>query len=169
MITQMSNIPSREQCLEILHMNGTPPNVIEHCKAVSTFAVLIAGKLQKKNVDVNIRLVEAAALLHDIEKLKPEHVKAGHDLLLSKGFREVAVVVKKHGLENFEDDSYHPKTSEEKIVFYADKRVRDTTVVSLDERFDYIKKKYNFLGIKKEQEYARNIERELWNMTGEEF
>ncbi len=169
MLTQMSTIPSREQCLELLHKNGTPPNVIEHCKAVSAFAVLVAEKLQRKNIDINIGLVEAAALLHDIEKLKPNHVKAGHDLLSSKGFKEVAAVVKKHGLENLEDRSYHPKTTEEKIVFYSDKRVRDTSVVSLEERFEYIRKKYNYPSIDAEQTYARNIEEELQALCGEVF
>jgi putative nucleotidyltransferase with HDIG domain len=162
------NIPSQEQCIRLLTDNNTPPNVISHCKAVSTFAVSVAEKIGKK-IKVNKQLIEAAALLHDIEKMRPSHVRAGHDFLLSKGYKEVAIVVKKHGLENFDDESYHPKTTEEKIVFYADKRVRDTSIVSLDERFEYIRKKYNFPGIDKEQEYARHIEEELTQLAGEEL
>ncbi len=161
------NIPTKDQCIELLKGNKTPHNIIEHCEAVSKFAVAIARKIEAKKIPVNKDLVQASALLHDIEKLKKNHVKAGHDLLVQKGFPDVARVVKKHGLENFDDASFHPKAIEEKIVFYADKRVKDTSIVSLEQRFSYIREKYSVPHIEQEFEYAVHIEQELQEMAGE--
>ncbi len=153
-------IPSREECLEILEKNKTLSNIIEHCKAVCKVAEDIAEKLIKKGVDVNKELVIAGALLHDIERTKENHVIEGTKLLKSMGFSEVAKVVKKHSLYKIEDEEIQPKTIEEKIVFYADKRIMGTKVVSLKERFEDIKKRYD-LDLKEEYEFAKKIEAEL--------
>ncbi len=155
------NIPTKQECIGLLKRNNTPQNIIEHCTAVSAFAVSLAEKLERKGIHVNKPLIEAAAMLHDIEKLKPEHAKAGYSLLVSLGYPEIAAVVKTHGLENFTDDSFLPRTIEQKIVFYADKRLHNASIVSLEQRFDYIRKKYNFPEIRQEFDYAENVEKEL--------
>ncbi len=47
------------------------------------------------------------------------------------------------------------KTLEEKIVYYADKRVLGGKIVSLKERFDYLKERYGL----KNKEMKKNIEK----------
>ena len=80
----------------------------------------------------------AASLLHDVKKLsKSDHVIEGYEFIKSLGFPEVAVIIRKHGLSHIDNDDFMPKTWEEKIVFYADKRVNHDKIVNLDERFDY--------------------------------
>ena len=118
------NIPSKEECLRILHNNKTPSNIIEHCKAVCKLAEEIADKLIKKGVKVNKELVIAGALLHDIERDKEDHIAKGAKLLKKLGFPEVAEVIKKHSLYQIEKEEMQPQTIEQKIVFYSDKRVR---------------------------------------------
>src|SRR3989338_9030746 len=130
------NIPSREQCLQILKNNKTPSNVIEHCKVVAKVAEGIAEKLIKKGRKVNKELVIAGALLHDIERHKDNHVARGAELVKKFGYPEVAKVVSKHTLYEVEIEENQPKTFEEKIVFYADKRVKNDKVVSLKGRYD---------------------------------
>lgn len=154
------NIPSREECLAILDKNNTPSNVIEHCKAVYKVAEEIAEKLIKKGIKLNKDLIIASALLHDIERDKDNHVAAGANLLKSMGFSEIAEVIKKHTLHEIEKKEAQPKTAEEKIVFYADKRVKGSKVVSLKERFEDIKKRYN-VDLKNEFEICKKIEEEL--------
>lgn len=154
------NIPSREECLEILHKNGTPSNIIEHCKAVCKLAEEIADKLIKKRIKVNKELVIAGALLHDIERDKEDHIAKGAKLLKKLGFPEVAEVIKKHSLYQIEKEEMQPQTIEQKIAFYSDKRVRGNKIVSVKERFDYLRKRYEG-DLKKEFEFVKKVEEEL--------
>lgn len=156
-------IPGKEDCLKLLRENGTPENIIAHTMAVHDFAMRVVDRLERQGHRLDRRLVAAAALLHDIEKIKPNHVLAGHDLLVRKGHPEVARVVLKHGLEHLDDERYVPHTTEEKIVFYADKRVKNTTVVTVEERFADIKARYDAPHIDEEQRIVKAIERELLN------
>ena len=155
-----AKIPSREECLHILNKNKTPSNVIEHCKTVCKLAENIAEKLINKGIKVNKNLVIAAALLHDIERDKENHIAEGIKLLKSMGLSEVSEVVRKHSLYRIEDENVQPKTVEEKIVFYSDKRVKDKKIVSLEERFEDIKKRYN-VDLTEEYKFAKKIEEEL--------
>src|SRR3989338_10920894 len=131
------NVPSGEQCLEILKNNGTPSNIIEHCKTVARVAGKIADKLIERGKNVNKGLVIAGALLHDIERDKDNHVIRGAKLVKKLGYPDVARVISKHTLYNLKNNE--PKTIEEKIVFYADKRAKNDKIVSLEERYKDIK------------------------------
>jgi putative nucleotidyltransferase with HDIG domain len=155
-----SHIPSKEECLAILNKNKTPSNVIEHSKAVCEFASDLADKLAKKGFKINKKLVVAAALLHDIEREKDDHVTAGTKLLKSMGFPEVAGVVEKHTLHGIEKSGKTLKAIEEKIVFYADKRTAGNKIVSLEERFEDLKKRYK-RDFTKEFEFAKKVGEEL--------
>ena len=151
-------IPTKEECLAILEKNKTPSNVIEHCKTVCQVAEDVTEKLIKKGVKVNKELVTAAALLHDVEREKEDHVAAGANLLNSLGFPEVCEVIKKHTLYQLEDIQL--KSVEEKIVFYADKRVKGDKIVSLEKRFEDLAKRYN-KSFKEEFGFAKKIGEEL--------
>jgi len=153
-------IPSRDECLDILTKNKTPSNVIEHCKAVCRLSEEVADNLIADGVKVNKKLVIAAALLHDVERIKENHVKVGAKLIKSLGFPEVAKVMVRHSMYQIEDSKNIPKTVEEKIVFYADKRALGGKIVSLKERFDDTKKRYN-IDFSQEFKFAIKIEEEL--------
>jgi|TARA_B100001971_G_C17884585_1_gene379848 putative nucleotidyltransferase with HDIG domain len=153
-------IPTKEECIEILTKNKTPSNVIEHSKTVCEVAENIAENLINKSIKVNKELVIASALLHDIKKVEENHVVEGAKLLKSMGFPEVSEVARKHSLYQIEDENIQPKTVEEKIIFYADKRVKGNKIVSLEERFEDIKKRYK-RDFSKELELAKKIEDEL--------
>ena len=156
------NIPSKEECIKILKENNVPDNIIAHTSKVCDFSMKVVDVLEKRGMEVNRQLVVAGALLHDLKKLSPnDHVIEGHECVKSKGYPEVAELIKKHGLANLDKEDFVPKTWEEKIVFYADKRVKNDTVVSVDERFEYIKKRYNYPEIENEKLFTKNIEREL--------
>jgi putative nucleotidyltransferase with HDIG domain len=138
-------IPSRKQCLELLRTHNVPRNIINHSLIVSRVAVFIARELNKKGFNLNINEIEAAALLHDIKKIDSLKRGTGHAhegwLLLKKlGYREVAEIVKQHVFLDPNNDS--SKIKEEEVVNYSDKRVRHTDIVSLKERFQYLKERY---------------------------
>ena len=159
-------IPTKEECLKILKDAAVPDNIIAHTSKVCEIALKISDILEKKSIKVNKNLVAAAAMLHDIKKLsKNDHVIEGYNYIKSLGYPEVANVMKKHGLVHVENDEFVPKTYEEKIVFYADKRVKDDKLVSVDERFSYIMQRYNHYNIKAELELTKKIEKELLGDT----
>lgn len=157
-----ANIPSREQCLDILNKNKTPSNVISHCETVCKFSEEIADKLIAKGININKKLVIAAALLHDVKKAKENHVVEGAKLIKSLGFPEVAGVMRKHSLYKLEEPDRQPNTYEEKIVFYADKRCIGNKIVRLKERFSSLEKIYN-ADLSKEFEFTKKVEGELTN------
>ena len=100
--------------------------------------------------------------MHDIEREKEDHIAEGAKLINSLGFPEVAEVIRKHSLNKIEDPARQPKTYEEKIVFYADKMVKGNKIVSLEERFADLKKRYN-TDLKKEFEFTKKIEKEIFD------
>ena len=155
-------LPTKQECLKILKDNNVPANIIAHVNAVCDFSMKIAGLLEKKGINVNRDLVAAGALLHDVRKLSPNnHVIEGCKLVKSLGFPEVALIIKKHGLYKLDDEEFLPRTWEEKIVFYADKRIKNDKVVSVDERFEYIRKRYKKENVEKEINFTKKIEKEL--------
>lgn len=169
-------IPSREECLKLLKKyNYDPPT---HVVAVSNVAVFLANKLKEKGENVNIPLVEAASLLHDIDKneLKrlnlgiTKHGEHGHDILVKEGYPEVAAVIKKHTLWTISDNERKPKTWEEKLVFYADK-ITDSEVMTLDERFEKWMKKYSSDKelIIKSRPFTETIEKEIFDKIGKKY
>src|SRR3989338_167483 len=155
-------IPTKEECLKILKESSVPDNIIAHLKAVCEFSMKIVDILETKGINVNRDLVAAAALLHDIKKLAPgNHVIEGFEFVKSLGYPEVALIIKKHGLADLKDEGCVPKTWEEKIVFYADKRIKNDKVVSVDERFSYIKQKYKKEDVERELNFTKQVEKEL--------
>jgi len=153
-------IPPKEECLDILNKNKTPSNVIEHCKTVCKLAEDIAEQLIKRDIKVNKQLVIAAALLHDIERVKPNHIVEGTKLIKNMGFPEVSEVVKKHGLYKLGDENVQPSTVEEKILFYADKSVIGNKIVGVKKRIEDLEKRYN-KRFNKELECTKKIEEEV--------
>jgi hypothetical protein len=80
---------------------------------------------------LDLRLLEAAALLHDIARGRPDHAARGAELLAAMGFPRVAAVVAGH------IDLSAPAAAdlgEEALLFLADKLVADTSLVALPER-----------------------------------
>lgn len=158
-------IPDRKQCLHLLKKYSVPENIIRHSLTISRVAVFLAKKLNSAGVDINVKAVEAASLLHDIAKhrtldTEESHSEAGENILKKEGYPEIGRIVGKHQLEKIPETS----TWEEKIVNYADKRVNEEEIVSLKERLNFLKKRYR--GHKKEIE---KMESEIFQVEKEIF
>lgn len=155
-------IPAKQQCLKILKENNVPDNIIAHLNAVHDFSIQLCDVLEKRGIHVNRNLVAAGALLHDIKKTSQnDHVIEGYEFIKSLGFPEVALLVRKHSIVHLQDEEFIPETWEEKIVFYADKRVQGDKVVSIEERFEYARKRYKKPDIEEEFELTKKIEKEV--------
>ncbi len=133
------DILNNKQCLKILHQEKVPIHVIRHCVKVSQVGSKIAYNLLLKGQKIDVDLVRAGALLHDVSKMKAmklgeDHAELGARLLESMGQPRIAEIIRQHV---FLSQPLEKATgvSEEIVVNYADKRVMHTMVVNLDDRF----------------------------------
>jgi uncharacterized protein len=138
-------IPDREKCLQLMQQFEMLGNIVAHSLEVSKVALFLSEELNKKGQRIDVRLVEAGALLHDIAKTgclrtKEDHTRAGYCLLKEIGYDRIGEIVAQHVWLLKEGDP--SSVSEEEVVNYADKRVRHDQIVSLDERFVDLRERY---------------------------
>lgn len=137
---------SNQECISILKETETPLNIFLHSRKVNAVSMFLAVKLKDAGEEVNLDLVNGASLLHDVKKFhslgdkETHHEKAGEEYLKSLGYDEIANVVGKHGGKRLMSGGKF--TWEEKIVNYADARVMHDKIVSLNERFEDLNKRY---------------------------
>ncbi len=171
-----------------------PSHIREHCKVVAKAAGALGKILIRSHKLLRPEALHAAAMTHDLlrfldfkdfdddafYKASKEdkeawqkmldlygkgHEDAARKFLCDKGFSAVGEIVRTHaGL--LDDGSLPSKTIEQKILAYADKRVRFSETVTLDERFDDFMKRY---GNGVENDFAKKwrvamktLERELF-------
>lgn len=134
-------IPTKQHCYALFDKYKLPTQKKIHVEEVTRLAMYLARKLKSQNssLNINLELIEAAALLHDIDKnvtKRPgeRHPDTAVRILNELGFSEVAEVVKKHSLHTILDPQLAPRTWEEKIVYLADKMTK-YEVIGIDHRF----------------------------------
>ncbi|MBA2255289.1 MAG: HD domain-containing protein [Chloroflexi bacterium] len=128
-------IPSRAESIDVLCAFQPPRWFLRHSIAVAEVAAFIADRLASQGVPVDRHLVEAAALLHDIDKLfDPDdplrslgHGDAGARWLDQHGYGELAGPVAAHPVSRLGDPERYRRWAafsnrESRIVAYADKR-----------------------------------------------
>ena len=163
---RVSSLPSREECIELLKACHVPVHIVKHSKAVAKLAVFMARRLVENEITVNVDLVERACLLHDIfrvcefpledfsrfeqlvteedkakwQKLKEQHGHVQHEdaacAYLKDAYPVLAQTIRKHRYTAIVDPEDAPRTWEEKLVYYADKRAMHDKLVPLQERLD---------------------------------
>ena len=165
-------LPSRNECSKIFKKYHTPKHIIKHSLAVNKVANYLAVKLAKTGQKINLNLVDRASLLHDTirvcdikgnlfaytEKsdetkanllawqklqakfLNQHHAEASYEIF-KKQYPEMALVIKKHRLSAILKKELI--TWEEKIVYYADKRVDHDKFVSIKKRLSQGKKRWH--------------------------
>jgi len=144
---------TREEALRILEEENTPPNVIEHCKAVAKKALGIAKKIKEAGHAVNMQLVETGALLHDIGRSQThgiDHGYMGGVIMRARGLKEYAHICERHiaaGLSKEEakrfglpPKEYIPQTIEEKIIADADNLIAGTHATQIGEAIQKLRR-----------------------------
>jgi len=138
-------IPAREECLRLMKQHGMLENIVDHSIEVANVALYLSTELNKKGQRIDLRLVEAASLLHDLTKTdsfktREDHAWTGARLLKEIGYEDVGAVVAQHIWLSRDVDPL--LVSEEEVVNYADKRVMHDRIVSLEERFKDLRDRY---------------------------
>ncbi len=150
---------------ELLNEFHVPKHIRRHAKKVAGVCEFIGGRIQ----GVDLELLKKAAYLHDLvricdftkwnpdnmpdehsEESKIEweqirkkyagksHEQAACEILSERGYHALANLIKSHSFENILKGL---TTWEEKILYYADKRVENDQIVSLEHRLEEGKKR----------------------------
>ncbi len=172
-MTSPQLIPGRERCFELLVEAGAPPHIREHSRRVADVALLIARALiERANEPLDLMLLDAGALLHDISKMYTienggRHAELGGKYVLGLGCSpEIARIVVCHvDLGSWEPEG---RVTEAELVNYADKRVRHTEIVTLNERFKDLFERYGLNEQAKKRldgfhEEVRALEEKIFN------
>ncbi len=163
-------VPTREECLRLMGEYGMLENIVSHSLAVTKVALFLSVELNKKGQNIDLRLVEAASLLHDVTKTeclktKEDHALTGSQLLKRIGYERVGEIVARHIWLGEESDP--SSVCEEEIVNYADKRVMHDRIVSLRERFKDLKERYGKHG--RAEDYMDHLQDETFGIENKIF
>ena len=163
-------VPTRTEALSLLLSTSPSPRLLQHMTVVAEVAAFLAHRTARAGVPVDRRVVETAALLHDVDKALPDdhplktlpHGAAGAAWVTEAGHPELARTLAAHPVMHFTDPDIErwlkDAPLEERIVTYADKRATQR-VVSLDQRFERWERKHPEYIAKLEQ--ARIVARRL--------
>jgi uncharacterized protein len=135
----MADIYSKDYIIELLRKVGLHEYKILHSIGVANLALKIAKEVEKTGHMIDIKTVQAGALLHDIgisktiDDASPSHAAIGGELARKYDYseevarciedHEVVFATKEEGKQTgmqMSRDSFVPQTWEEKVVAYAD-------------------------------------------------
>jgi HD superfamily phosphohydrolase YqeK len=126
-------VPTSEECRELMeNVLCVAEQIILHGRAVAQVATRLGDELNRAGCSLDIPLLEAASLLHDLAKGEPDHAAAGARLLREHGFGVVAEPVATH-MDILVNEGDAINASE--VLYLADKMVQGERILPLAERF----------------------------------
>jgi putative nucleotidyltransferase with HDIG domain len=133
-------VPGRDQAQEILNSLHLPDGIVTHSRGVARVAAEAARMVAAAGVPLDVRLVEVAALLHDIDKPETRggagvHGEVAAERLTEMGFPELAAPVASHPVTCLLDDRCFPRGWPSVIVSVADRHVAKE-FLTIDQRID---------------------------------
>lgn len=128
--------PTREECERLLSEYKTPEHVRGHCRAVARTALTISKALNEKGYNLDIGLIQATGLLHDIARVEDRHWEVGADLMVKLGYEQESRIIRVH--MNYSPFSHINEVTETDMVCLGDRLVKEDKYVGLDARIEYI-------------------------------
>ncbi len=128
------DIPSVAECLELLKERcSMTSQLLAHSKKVAQLALTLGQALNERGFSLNLDLIAAAGLLHDMAREQPDHASTAARIIRELDYPAVAAIVEQH--MDLTNPSELP-VSERDVVCLADKLVLGDLIVSLEERFE---------------------------------
>lgn len=139
-------VPDRSAARRLLADAQLPDGIVRHSEGVARVAVAAAALLAEARIPIDGALVEAAALLHDIDKIEirrtgGEHGIVGARRLEAAGFEELAMPVASHPITCLLDEERFPIGWPSVLVAVADRHVAQE-FLTVDERLDDMKERH---------------------------
>lgn len=164
-------IPDEQECRSILDSSLAGEDAIKmHAEKVFKISKAFINSIQSKGPilysDLNLHLVVAGALLHDIKRKEKHHARAGAQYVFSLGFPKLADIVAQHM------DLKMPipqELTESQVVYFADKLCIGSRL-TLDYADRFKKKIIQFPKAKEKiyrrYKHARNIQTKIELASG---
>jgi CTP:molybdopterin cytidylyltransferase MocA len=162
-------IPTAQECMAILKIKyRLEKPLVDHCLKVARIARMIGKALREKGCRIDLELLTAAALLHDLVRKERRHALKAAQLLNDMGYSHVADIVRFHMDIIITDPDF---ISEREILYLADKIVQVDQVVSLKERFSLKTRQFKdnpeaLAAIEKRMHNASRISERVQTLTG---
>ena len=144
-------VPARREAARLLLSLDPPEWALRHACAVADVASFLAHAIDRAGTPIDIAAVEAAALLHDVDKLPAAHVKGVRHgegsaaWLQGRGLAHLGPLVRDHPVTRLAEDDGAARLDAAplaaKVVAYADKRAGQG-LQSMDRRFASWRRRY---------------------------
>jgi putative nucleotidyltransferase with HDIG domain len=133
-------IPDLATARRVLDDEQLPGGVIVHSEGVRRVATAAARLVADAGVPIDVDLVAAAALLHDVDKVRTrrdggEHGIVGARMLAALGYDELTIPVASHPISCLLDDERFPIGWPSVLLAVADRHVAQE-FVTVDERLE---------------------------------
>jgi putative nucleotidyltransferase with HDIG domain len=128
-------VPTKQECEILLNTTfAIEKGLYNHSHMVTRLALLMGTALHEAGCCLDLDLISAAALLHDIAKGTPQHARTGGQILREMGYPRVADIVAAHV-----DIAIHEgqEIDESQVVYLSDKMTQgDQYVADFKPRFE---------------------------------
>jgi len=126
------HVPSRNECETLLReVFRMEDKTYRHSHAVAALAERLAHDMNKAGGNLDVEMIFAAGLLHDLAKGKPSHDREASRILMDMGYPGVADMVGSHMNILFSPEK---AVGGAEVVYVADKFVREDEFMSLEQR-----------------------------------
>ncbi len=165
------DIPSVAECESIMtRVLPVKESVCRHSRQVAQLAALMGTELNRVGCRLNLGLITAGALLHDIAKGQPGHDRAAGGILREMGFYRAADIAVSHVDIDLRDGE---TIDEAQVVYLADKMTQgDSYLIDFTPRFQV--KLEQFAGtptvqqkIRQRLEHAQTIRARMEELMGQ--
>lgn len=165
-------VPDRSTARRLLLDERLPHGIVVHSEGVARVAVAAAGLVAEAQIPIDGELVEAAALLHDIDKVEirrtgGEHGIVGARRLEAMGYEELAMPVASHPITCLLHDERFPIGWPSVLVAVADRHVGQE-FMTVDERLDDMQRRHpeHAAQIESARRPAHALEEQVAEATG---
>lgn len=117
----------------------TPKQVICHMRKVGELAMQLMDGIPMPELN-RVRVMKAC-LLHDLCRAEKQHARVSAEAIRKEGYPGIAALVAVHHQAAYSEREAQGPLTEAEILFYADKRVQEDKLVSVEERFRESRKK----------------------------
>jgi hypothetical protein len=143
--------PARREAARLLLSLDPPEWALRHACAVADVASFLAHAIDRAGTPIDIAAIEAAALLHDVDKLPAAHVdgvrhgEGSAAWLAARGLASLGPLVRDHPVTRLAEDDGAARLDAAplaaRVVAYADKRAGQR-IEPMEERFASWRRRY---------------------------
>lgn len=141
-------LPSKRETRLLLKEHKDPDEFMAgrmdaHIITVRRMAKVLGKRLRKQGHDVDLKVIDKAAILHDLtKKTGDEHAASAAKILEEKGCPELARVIGSHDTTTLLRKNRFDISLEEMVLMYADARSGSGRIMGLEERSKLLQERY---------------------------